>query len=83
MRDERAHPARRGERQRPSVVSFAPVGIELVGMSRDVAEQVPCVSRKPGMRRQGFDRPVGDALRVPQPAEPQTGASYGATSRFY
>ena len=38
--DERAHAARLGERQRLAVVGLAALGIEPVGMGRDVAEQV-------------------------------------------
>jgi hypothetical protein len=36
--DEGAHAARLGERQRLAVVGFAALGIEPVGMGRDVAE---------------------------------------------
>ena len=40
VRDERAHAARLGERQRLAVEGLAALGIEPVGMGRDVAEQV-------------------------------------------
>src|SRR5882762_1298090 len=38
--DERSHTARLGERQRPAVMRLAALGIEPVGMGRDVAEEV-------------------------------------------
>jgi hypothetical protein len=47
MRDERSHAARLGEGQRPAVASLAALGIEAVGMRRDVAEQVQRMGREP------------------------------------
>src|SRR2546426_5570263 len=38
VRDERAHAARLGEGQRLAVVGLAALGVEPVGMDRDVAE---------------------------------------------
>ena len=46
--DEGAHAPRLGERQRLAVVGFAALGIEPVGMGRDVAEQVQRMGREPG-----------------------------------
>ena len=44
--DERAHAAPFGERQRLLVVGRAALGIEPVGMRRDVAEQVQRMGRE-------------------------------------
>ncbi len=73
--DEGAHAARLGERQRLAVVSLAALGIELVGMGCDVAEQVQRMGREPGVTRRGFDRAVAQAPRLVEPAEQQTGAT--------
>ena len=73
--DERAHAARLGERQRLAVVGLAALGIEPVGMGRDVAEQVQRMGREPGVTRRGFDRAVAQAPRLVEPAEQQTGAT--------
>ena len=43
--DERAHAARLGKRQRLTVVDLAVLGIEQVGVGRDVAEQVLSMGR--------------------------------------
>jgi hypothetical protein len=45
--DERAHAARLGNGQRLSVVGLAGLGIEPVGMGREVAEQVLNVGCEP------------------------------------
>ena len=73
--DERAHAARLGEGQRLAVVGLAALGVEAVGMGRDIAEQVDRMGRVPGLRRRGFDRTVAQAPRVLEPAEPHTGAT--------
>src|SRR5258708_35501802 len=73
--DEGAHAARLGERQRLSVVGLAALGIESVGMGRDVAVQVQRMGRESGMPRGGFDRAVGQAPRLFESAELQTGAT--------
>ena len=70
--DERAHAARLGEGQRLAVVGLAALGVEPVGMGRDVAEQVQRMGREPGVTRRGFDRAVAQAARVVEPAEQQT-----------
>ena len=44
-------------------------------MGRDVAEQVQRMGRGPGLRRSGFDRAVGQAPRLVEPAERETGAT--------
>ena len=75
MGDEGPHAARLGERQRLAVVGLAALGIEPVGMGRDVAEQVQGMGRVPGVRRRKFDRAVAQAPRLVEPAEQQTGAT--------
>ena len=69
MRDERAHAARLGERQRLSVVGLAALGIEPVGMDGDVGEQVQRTGLEPGVTRRGFDRTVTQAARLNEPTE--------------
>ena len=54
-------------------MGLAALGIEAVGMGRDVAEQVQRMGREPGVTREGFDRAVGQAPRLVEPAEQQTG----------
>ena len=49
--DERTHAARFGEGQRLSIVGLTALGIELVGMGRDVAKEVRCMRRESGVRR--------------------------------
>ena len=71
--DERAHAARLGEGQRLAVVGLAALGIESVGMGRDVTEQVQLRGRESGMTRRGFDRAVTQALGLVEPVEQQTG----------
>jgi hypothetical protein len=58
MGDERAHAARLGEGERLTVVDFASLGVEFVGMGCDVAEQVQGMRRVTGMVRRGCDRAV-------------------------
>src|SRR5215471_10059468 len=77
-RHQWAHAARFGERQRFQVVGFATLGIEPVGMGRNVAEQMERVGRKPCLRRKGLDRAVAQTQRVVEPAELQTGSSQQA-----
>ena len=73
--DERAHAARLGQRQRFAVVGLGALGIEPVGMGRDVAEQVQRMGREPGVRRRIFERAVAQAPRLVEPAEQQSGAT--------
>ena len=73
--DEGPHAARLGERQRLAVVGLAALGIEPVGMGRDVAEQVQRMGREPGVRRRIFDRAVAQAPRLVEPAEQQSGTT--------
>jgi len=73
MGDEGAHAARLGERQRLAVVGLAALGVEPVGVGRDVTEQTLRMGCEPGVTRRGFDRAVGQASRFVEPAEQQTG----------
>jgi hypothetical protein len=57
------------QRQRLAVVGLAALGIEPVGMGRDVAEQVQRMGRDAGARRRGFDGALAQAPRVVEPAE--------------
>ena len=81
--DEGAHAARLGERQRLAVMGLAALGIEPVGMGRDVAEQVQRMGREPGVALRGFERAVAQAPRLVEPAEHQTrrDPAHGRTSR--
>ncbi len=79
--EERAHAARLGEGQGLAVVGLAGLGIEPVGMGRDVAEQVQRMGREPGLRRRGFDGAVAQAPRLVEPAEQQTGSAQRVVAR--
>jgi len=76
--DEGTHAPRLGEGQRLVIVGLAALGIEPVGMGRDVAEQVQRMGRIPKVTRREFDGAVTQALRLVEPAEPQTGATQRA-----
>jgi hypothetical protein len=73
--DEGAHSPRLGERQRFAVLILAMLGIESIGMGRDVTEQMQRMGREPGLRVIGFDRPVAQVPRLVEPAEQQAGAT--------
>src|SRR5262249_46475643 len=73
--DERAQAARLGEGQRLAVVGLAALGIEPVGMGRDVTEQVERMGREPGVTRRELHRAVAEALRVVETAEHQRGST--------
>ena len=73
--DEGAHAGWLGERQCLAVVGLAALGVEPVGMGRDVAEQVQRMGRVPGMARREFDRAISQAPRLVEPAEHQRGAT--------
>ena len=76
--DKRTHAVRLGERQRLPVVGCAAFGIEPVGMGRHIAEQSQRMGRKAGLALRGFNRAIAQAPRLVEPAEQQTGATYGA-----
>ncbi len=63
--DEGTHAAFLGQRECLAVVCLAALGIEPVGMRRNVAEQVEGVGRMPALRRKGFDRTLAVAPRHP------------------
>jgi len=73
--NEGAHAARLGERQRVAVVGLAALGIEVVGMGRDVAEQVQRMGRVPRVRRRSFDGAVTQAPGLVDVANQQTGTA--------
>src|SRR4029453_6483929 len=73
--DEGAHSPWLGERQRLMVVSLAAVGVEPVGMHREVAEQVQRMGREAGVTRRGCERAVAQALRLVEPTEEETGVT--------
>ena len=73
MGDERAHAARAGKRQRLAVVGLAELGIEPVGMVRDIAEQVVRMGGEPGVRWRVCERAVAQAQHLVEPAEQQGG----------
>ena len=73
--DERAHAARLGEGQRLAIVGLAAVGVEPVGMGRDVAEQMQRMGCEPGVIRRELDSAIAQAPRLVEPAEQQTSAT--------
>src|SRR5262249_10873479 len=79
--DERAHAARLGEGQRLAVVGLAALGIEPVGVGRDVTEQVKRMGREPGLTRRELQRAVAQALRVVETAERQRGSTHPLIGR--
>src|SRR5258708_8304564 len=60
--DEGAHAARLGERQCLAVVGLAALGIESVGMGRDVAEQVQHMGPPPAGMGGEFDATLPQAV---------------------
>jgi len=56
-----------GEGQRPAVVDLAGLGIETIGMGRDVAEQVQRVGDEAAIDGSGFDHEVTEASRLLEP----------------
>jgi hypothetical protein len=72
--DEGPHAARLGERERFAVVALCGLGVETVGMGRDVTKQAQGVGRAAGLRREELDRPVGVASRFVEPAAQKPGA---------
>jgi hypothetical protein len=67
--DGRAHAARLGERQRLAVVSLAALGIEAIGMGRDVAEQVQRMRHGSWARTRIFDRAGAQTPRLVEPPD--------------
>ena len=75
MGDERPHAARLGERQRLSVVDLTVLGVEPVGMGRDVGEQVQRIGSDAMARRRRCDRAFAQTLRLIEPVEQQSGTT--------
>src|SRR5262245_10867596 len=72
--DEGAHTAGLGERQRLVEVGLAVLGIEPIGMGRDVAEEMVRVSRGSGVARTELDRAISLVPRYVEPTQQETGA---------
>ena len=77
--DEGAHATRLGERQRLAVMGLAALGVELVGMGGDIAEQVQRMSREPGLARRNRSSDIAGVSvpgkpRWPQPASRASGS---------
>jgi len=73
--DEGTHAAWLRKGQRLVVMTLAALGVQPIGMARDVAEQVQSMSREPGLTWRGFDCAVAQAPCLVEPAEQQTGAT--------
>jgi hypothetical protein len=56
------------------IMTFAAPGIELIGLGRDIAEQVPRMGLEPGLGRTEFERAVAETPGLVTPAELQTSA---------
>ncbi len=70
MGDEGPHAAGFGQRQRLPIVGLAALGIESVGMSRDVAEQVQRIGGGTMVARLRMcHRTVAQTLRLIEPVE--------------
>lgn len=74
VRHERAQRTRLGEREGGAIVAVGAHGIASVRMPRDVAEQVLGVAHERRMARGKLDDALGEALRVVDSAQPETGA---------
>src|SRR5262249_18737488 len=70
-----ASAGRRGEGQRLAVVGLTALGIEPIGMGRNVAEEGLRMGHKPVVTGRGFESAVGQTLRRAEPTEQQTGAT--------
>jgi hypothetical protein len=67
--NERAHVPRLSEGQGLTVVGLTVLGIEPVGVRRDVAEQVERVRGEPGVRLREFHCARAQALRLTELAD--------------
>jgi hypothetical protein len=72
---EGAHAARLRRGPAPVGSCLAALGVELVGMSRNVTEQVQPMGCVPLVIPRGLDRAVAQAPRLVEPAEQQIGAT--------
>ena len=66
---QRFHAARRGQHQRPKIVSLTALGVELVSVGCNVPEQVQSVSHHSWSLPRIFNRAVGQTLGIVWPAE--------------
>ena len=71
VRNKRAHAARLGERQRLAVVSLAALGIQLLRMGRDVAEQVERMGREALTKRRQRNGAITKMLCLARSVEQQ------------
>ena len=72
--DEGAHAEPLGERQRLAIMSLAALGIELIGVGCDIAEQVQRMGLEPGLGRREFERAVAETPRLVETAAATGGA---------
>lgn len=75
MRHEGTHPARGGKRQRLTVTAFTALGVEPIGVSRDITEQMESLSREPGMGRRKLDRSIAEAAGIVEAAKEEARAA--------
>jgi hypothetical protein len=73
--DEGAHATGFGQRQRLAIVGLPALGIEAVGMGRDVAEQVQRIGYDAMTRRRPFEYAFAQTLRLVEPAKQQSGTT--------
>src|SRR5262252_843524 len=76
VRRQRAHAVQFGERQRLPVVSSAALGIELLRMGGEIAQEPQRVGPEARLALGGFDRQMGEPPRLVEPSEPQIGAAH-------
>jgi len=71
--DDRAHAARFGERERLAIMGLTELGIELIGVGCDVAEELQRMGSEPGLARREFERAIAQTPCVFEPAQHQRG----------
>src|SRR6185295_9327297 len=74
--DEGSHAARLGKRQRIAVVGLSALGIESLGMTRDVAEQMQRMGFVALAKRRKCDRAFTQTLRLVEPVEQESGPTH-------
>jgi hypothetical protein len=72
---EWAHATRLGEGRRSAVVSLPALGIELIGMAGDVAEQPQRIGCDPELSPSGLERAVGQTTGLVEPTQSETRTS--------
>ena len=74
--DERTQAAPLGERERlPIVFPGGLVRVGRVGLRRDVAQQVPRLSRKAAIVTGGREHSLGQSTSIIEPAQPKAGTT--------